>query len=98
MTRINLFQKRSVAAKKGNRTRRVRDEFVAKFGTQTLFALRQILTGNDWFASSYSEEAKRSFATYKANLTRGVYYPFAYVRSDGRVDNKLKISNYNCGR
>lgn len=98
MTRINLFQKRSVAARKGARTRRVRDEFVAKFGAQTLFALRQILTGNDRFVSSWSEEAKRSFATYKANLTRGVYYPFAYVRRDGSVDNKLKISSYNGGR
>lgn len=98
MTRINLFQKRSIAAKKGNRTRRVRDEFVAKFGAQTLFALRQILTGNDQFVSAWSNEAKRSFATYKANLTRGAYYPYAYIRRDGRVDNKLKINSYNCGR
>lgn len=95
MTRINLFQKRSEASRRGHQTRRVRDAFVAQFGEQTLFALRQIITGNDVAVSVWSEEAKRSFATYKANLTRGVYYPFAYVRRDGRVDNKLKLGRYN---
>ena len=95
MTRINLFTKRSEASKRGHQTRRIRNEFVAKFGEQSLFALRQIITGNDQFVSMWSEEAKRSFATFKANLTRGVYHPFAYVRADGRVDNKLKLSSYN---
>ena len=69
------------SVKKGQKTKSVRAAFVATFSQDTLQALRSIVNGRD----GLNDTQRRSFAAYKANLTRGTYRKFIRTNKKGVV-------------
>ncbi len=75
------------AARKAVRTRKMRDSFVDKYGTDAFDALVSIVRET----VVHSVNARRSLAAYKANLTRNAYAPFITVTNSGRVVDKMGL-------
>lgn len=53
-----------------------REEFVELYGKNTMKALETLKKIHLGRKVNLSAERKRSLAAYKANLTRGAYFPF----------------------
>ena len=73
------------------RNNNVTDKFVQRWGTQTLRAIEKIVSGS----RPKNPETVRSYAAYRANITRGTYSGFIQVRNGKVSVNKLglKVSN-----
>ena len=59
------------------------NEFVQKYGKRTASIVRYFAKG--WTTERIARQfkiSKSSVATYRANLTRGAYYPFVDVRDN----------------
>ncbi len=69
-----------------NNIRKARQEFRKQFGDETYQVISRIACGwkNETIEDNLSIP-KTSIAAYKANLTRGTYYPFAQMGSDNTV-------------
>lgn len=73
---------RSLGTSKGNRTRAARRTFTKTFGEISAGIVRMLASGVAPSRVAQLTGAPRTtVATYKANLTRGVYAPF--VRGNG---------------
>ena len=68
-----MAKKKLTSAQKANNTRRARAEFAKFFGQDTVEAVKDVVRGVRY---------GRSSAAYKANLTRGTYFPYVYVEDD----------------
>ncbi len=72
----------SVRTKKGNRTRAARKQFANTYSEVTVGIISMLVSGYSTAQVAQTYGVPRStVATYKANLTRGIYSPF--VRSNG---------------
>jgi DNA-binding NarL/FixJ family response regulator len=62
------------------------NEFVQKYGKRTASVIKYLANG--WTTQRIARQfkiSKASVATYKANLTRGAYYPFVDVDASNRI-------------
>lgn len=75
---------RKQAAQKAVKTKQVRRAFVEQFGQDTFDSLRDIVNGVDT-NPRISRSTRRSFAAYKANLTRGTYRKWIRTNRHGEV-------------
>lgn len=76
--------------RKCDQVRMARNQFVQKYGRDTLRAL-SVINSQVNGKTVDTTVSTRSLATYKANLTRGVYAPFV---GPGFQDDTLNLSTY----
>lgn len=75
---------RSAATSRGNVTRAARKLFESTYGSTTAKIVRLIAAGLTTASiRSITGASPTTIATYRANLTRGIYYPFVLVDNAG---------------
>jgi hypothetical protein len=82
------MKKNSKQAKKAGRkavvTKAARTRFKKLYGDRTATAIRQIVTGQK--TKQTPSFTWRQLAAYKANLTRGTYFPYAYLDNNKKLE------------
>ena len=82
---------RSAATSRGNATRAARKAFESIYGSSTAKVVRLIAAGIDSASiRSVTGASRTTIAAYRANYTRGTYWPYVYTDTTGSVYGSCK--------